>query len=205
MSIELVMPSKNLIVCCPLPLLPSIFLWKSKSYSVMSNSLWPHGLYPSSLLCLWDSPGKNSGVGCHSLLQGSSQLWDRTWVSCTAGRFFAVWATRDVHRTSRLVQGLRAHAPNAGGTGSIPDQGTRAPAALKLPHHVPQQRPSTANKSRNWKISSGKTTPRQVDRRLPGSPALATAPVPASSTWRLFPTFSQDCFQQDPLSGQKSI
>ena len=47
--------------------------------------------------------------------------------------------------------------------------------------------------------------PRQVDWRLPGSPALATAPVPASSTWRLFPTFSQDRFQQDPLSGQKSI
>ena len=22
------------------------------------------------LLCLWDSPGKNTGVGCHALLQG---------------------------------------------------------------------------------------------------------------------------------------
>ena len=22
------------------------------------------------LLCLWDSPGKNTGVGCHTLLQG---------------------------------------------------------------------------------------------------------------------------------------
>ena len=25
---------------------------------------------PSSLLCLWNSPGKNTGVGSHSLLQG---------------------------------------------------------------------------------------------------------------------------------------
>ena len=25
---------------------------------------------PSRLLCPWDSPGKNTGVGCHSLLQG---------------------------------------------------------------------------------------------------------------------------------------
>ena len=25
---------------------------------------------PYRLLCLWDSPGKNTGVGCHSLLQG---------------------------------------------------------------------------------------------------------------------------------------
>ena len=40
------------------------------SLSVMSNSLRPHGLYPSRLLCSWDSPGKNTGVGCHSLLQG---------------------------------------------------------------------------------------------------------------------------------------
>ena len=32
--------------------------------------LWPHGLYPTRLLCPWDSPGKNTGVGCHFLLQG---------------------------------------------------------------------------------------------------------------------------------------
>ena len=29
----------------------------------------PHGLQPTRLLCPWDSPGKNTGVGCHSLLQ----------------------------------------------------------------------------------------------------------------------------------------
>jgi len=32
--------------------------------------LWPHGLQPARLLCPWDFPGKNIGVGCHSLLQG---------------------------------------------------------------------------------------------------------------------------------------
>ena len=31
----------------------------------MSNSLRPHGLQPTRLLCPWDSPGKNTGVGCH--------------------------------------------------------------------------------------------------------------------------------------------
>ena len=31
----------------------------------MSNSLRPHGLQPARLLCPWDSPGKNTGVGCH--------------------------------------------------------------------------------------------------------------------------------------------
>ena len=29
----------------------------------------PHGLYPNRLLCPWDFPGKNIGVGCHFLLQ----------------------------------------------------------------------------------------------------------------------------------------
>ena len=36
----------------------------------MSNSLWPSRLRPTRLLCPWGSPGKNSGVGCHSLPQG---------------------------------------------------------------------------------------------------------------------------------------
>ena len=32
--------------------------------------LQPHGLWPARLLCPWDSPGKNTGMGCHFLLQG---------------------------------------------------------------------------------------------------------------------------------------
>ena len=40
------------------------------SCSVMSGSLQPHGLFPSRPLCPWNSPGKNTGVGSHSLLQG---------------------------------------------------------------------------------------------------------------------------------------
>ena len=37
---------------------------------VMSDSLQPYGLYPARFLCPWDSPGKNTGVGGHTLLQG---------------------------------------------------------------------------------------------------------------------------------------
>ena len=40
------------------------------SHSVVSYFLWPRGLYPIRLLCPWNSPGKNTGVGCHALLQG---------------------------------------------------------------------------------------------------------------------------------------
>ena len=39
--------------------------------SVVSDSVRPHGLQPTRLLCPWDSPGKNTGVGCHFLLQSS--------------------------------------------------------------------------------------------------------------------------------------
>ena len=35
--------------------------WKVKSHSVVSNSLWPHGLQPARFLCPWNSPGKNTG------------------------------------------------------------------------------------------------------------------------------------------------
>ena len=37
----------------------------------MSDSLQPCGLKPAKLFCPWDSPGKNTAVGCHALLQGN--------------------------------------------------------------------------------------------------------------------------------------
>ena len=33
---------------------------------VTSSCLQPHRLQPTRPLCPWDSPGKNTGVGCHS-------------------------------------------------------------------------------------------------------------------------------------------
>ena len=66
------------------------------SHSVVSSSLWSRRLQPARLLCPWDSPGKNTGVGCHALLQGIFSR-DRTQVSCTAGGFFTVWAIREAH------------------------------------------------------------------------------------------------------------
>ena len=35
----------------------------------MSDSFLPYGLYPARLLCPWNSPGKNMGVGFQFLLQ----------------------------------------------------------------------------------------------------------------------------------------
>ena len=37
--------------------------------SVVSDSVQPQRQQPTRLYCPWDSPGKNTGVGCHFLLQ----------------------------------------------------------------------------------------------------------------------------------------
>ena len=42
---------------------------KKEHTSVMSDSVRPHGLQPTRLPRPWDSPGKDTGVGCHFLLQ----------------------------------------------------------------------------------------------------------------------------------------
>ena len=58
------------------------------SHSVMS--MWPHGLYGP-----WNSPGQNTGMGSYSLLQGIFPTQGSNPVSCIAGRFFTIWATRE--------------------------------------------------------------------------------------------------------------
>ena len=48
------------------------------TYSLLSDSLWLCGLQPTRLLCRLDSPGKNTGVDCHALFQGSYHPRDWT-------------------------------------------------------------------------------------------------------------------------------
>ena len=61
----------------------------------MFDSLRPHGLYPSGLLCPWNSPDKDTGAGCHSLSIRSSWPREQTWFSHIASIFFMVWAIRE--------------------------------------------------------------------------------------------------------------
>ena len=56
---------------------PCLGLVLMLSCSVVSNSLWSHCLQAIRLPCPWDSPGKNSVVGCHFLSQG----WPRDQTS----------------------------------------------------------------------------------------------------------------------------
>ena len=43
---------------------------ESNSCLVVSDSLRPYELWPARLLCPWNFPGNNTGVDCHSFLQG---------------------------------------------------------------------------------------------------------------------------------------
>ena len=68
--------SPNLVSLCKSPFTLSItprvslpVLCACSVASVVSDSLRPHALEPTRLLCPWDFPGKNTGVGHHALLQ----------------------------------------------------------------------------------------------------------------------------------------
>ena len=97
-----------------------------RRFSRLRLSVTPWTVKSARLLCPWEFPGKNTGVGCHFLLRGSSWPRHRTCVSCgscTAGGFFTAeppgkpllqycfWlksgaATRHVGISKLLDQGL---------------------------------------------------------------------------------------------------
>ena len=68
--------NQTYIYICPLPLEPPSQLHPIPPLclvclvaSVMSDSVRPHRRQPTRIPGPWDSPGKNTGVGCHFLLQ----------------------------------------------------------------------------------------------------------------------------------------
>jgi len=54
----------------------------AKSLQLCSTLCDPKDCTPPGSSVHGHSPGKNTGVGCHALLQGSSPPRNRTWVSC---------------------------------------------------------------------------------------------------------------------------
>ena len=67
------------------------WLRETESHSVVSDSLWPHGLYSP-----WNSPGQSTGAGSLSLLQGIFPTQGSNQVSHIADGFFTSWAAREV-------------------------------------------------------------------------------------------------------------
>ena len=89
-----------------------VLRWIIRKVKVIVAQLCPTLCDPQTvarwLLCPWDFLGKNTGVDCHSLLQGIFLTRDQTQVSCIAGRFFPIWATREVQNITKCIRYLVA-------------------------------------------------------------------------------------------------
>ena len=75
--------------------------------SIVSDSLQPHGLYPARLLCPWNSPGKNIGVGYHFLLQENfpiQGLNSSPVFPALAGGFFTIEPPGKLGKYARQVK-----------------------------------------------------------------------------------------------------
>ena len=88
------------------------------SHSVVSDSLRPHRLQPARVLCPWDSQAKNTGVGCHALLQGifptqgsnpglSHCRWILYHLSCLILFSLSVYLPLPFLKSSSLAQSAR--------------------------------------------------------------------------------------------------
>ena len=57
--------------------------------------IYPFSYNYSICILRWNSLGKNTEVGCHSLFQEIFWPRDWTWVFCIAGRWFTNWTMRE--------------------------------------------------------------------------------------------------------------
>ena len=81
------------------------------SHSMVSDSLRPHRLQPTRLLSPWNSPGKNTGVSCHSLLQGIFPTQ-----GLNLGLLHCRWSNQLNHQDNPKEEGMRACYPCSQGT-----------------------------------------------------------------------------------------
>ena len=81
----------------------------TRAYPAVSDSFWPHELQPTRLFCPWNSPGKNTGVGCHSLLQGVflTQGSNLGLLHCRQTLYH--WATRKAPESKTNCQFFSGH------------------------------------------------------------------------------------------------
>ena len=78
------------------------------SHSVVSDSLWPHGLQSARLLCPWGFSRQEYWSGLPCLPRGNlPNPRDWTQVSCITGWFFTVWATREASKAFTIPNHVR--------------------------------------------------------------------------------------------------
>ena len=119
-------------------------------------ALQPCGLQPTRLLCPWDSPGKNTGVACHDLLQGIFLTQESNpnllhllhWQACSLplappGRSINLMQTQFKNSDSLAVSGERrvVRETNFGSTGKMnmkeqPEMSQRKEKPVLLPHKL---------------------------------------------------------------------
>ena len=153
---------------------------------------------PPSSFCPWDSPGKNTGVGCHFLPQGSfpTQGWNEHPVSpALAGGFFTTITTCDalapmaVTQTKRLT--LAWGDPRPYRTGTNPHiLGVRPqmapvyrgwvimPTSLGIKEGMPGTHTCTCQVREGWDNPCEKTPPEENE-------ALPLKSMISSSVWTL--------------------
>ena len=86
--------------CC------AVLCWVTQSCMTLCN---PMDCSPSGSSVYRNYLGRSIGVGCHALLQGSSQPRVQTQVSSIAGGFFTIWATKEAQDRvggPSLLQGI---------------------------------------------------------------------------------------------------
>ena len=79
-------------------------LFQERVLSRFSLTVRPYGLEPARLLCPWDSPGKDTGVCCHALLQWNlpnSGIEPTSFIApALAGGFFIISITWEASGSS---------------------------------------------------------------------------------------------------------
>ena len=89
------------------PICEHIWICAMLSCSVMSSSLWPHGMQPSRLFVHGTFQARILECIAISFFRGSSWPRNRTCVSCVfciAGRFFTCWAIGEVYIHSQFLK-----------------------------------------------------------------------------------------------------
>ena len=72
----------------------------------MSDSVRPHRWQPTRLPRPWDSPGKNTGVGCHFLLQ-SMKVKSESEVTQSCPTLSDLQPTRLLHKKHQIIGKLQ--------------------------------------------------------------------------------------------------
>ena len=147
-------------------------------YSVVSNSLWPCGLWTARLLCPLNFPDKNTRVDCHFLHQSYVSC-----VSCT-GRWILYH-----HTTIPLLLLLLSHVSHVQLCVTPLTAAHQAPPSLGFSRQehwsgLPFPPPMHENEKWKWSRQSCPTLSDPMDCSLPGSSvhgifqARVTIPLP---------------------------